>query len=298
VKLKKDCLSLPDKFYRVIQCPPTEATKRVAKALLNSAPNAMTGLTLVRELSDGFQYREEDAGTMKCPHCVEGQVEEWFDPRDEERVFSTVEFLDEERCAELTKRLVACPVCDGTKEVPKKIRTEREVPCPKDAALKGLLEECEETGRIVIFAGFTGSVNRCVKLCQSQGWNVVRCDGRGFTVFQVNSDGSVQELTDVPPLDYWSNLDNEKVAFVAHPESGGMSLTLTQSSMAVFYSNSYKSEFRTQAEDRVHRIGADHNRGVTIVDLVHLPTDEKVLATLKENRKLELLTLGELAEAL
>ncbi len=63
--------------------------------------------------------------------------------------------------------------------------------------------------------------------------------------------------------------------------------------MAVYWSNTYKPESRTQSEDRIHRIGADMNRGVLIVDLIHLPSDEKVLEVIKENRRLELLTMGE-----
>ena len=56
------------------------------------------------------------------------------------------------------------------------VRVTREVPCPKEAALKMLLDENEETGRIVVFAGFTGSVDRVVNLCLKEKWDVVRCD--------------------------------------------------------------------------------------------------------------------------
>jgi len=79
--------------------------------------------------------------------------------------------------------------------------------------------------------------------------------------------------------------------------SGGMALTLTESRMSVFYSNDFSTEGRIQAEARIHRIGMDMNKGCTIVDLVHLPTDERVIKVLKANRRLELMTLGELQEA-
>ena len=58
IKHKKDCLNLPEKRYRQIVCKPNASTLRVAKALVEAAPNAITGMTLLRELSDGFQYRE------------------------------------------------------------------------------------------------------------------------------------------------------------------------------------------------------------------------------------------------
>lgn len=72
-----------------------------------------------------------------------------------------------------------------------------------------------------------------------------------------------------------------------------MGLTLTEARTAVFWSNTYKPEYRLQAEDRIHRKGMDENLGCTIVDLFHLPSDEKVVEVLKDNRRLELMTLGE-----
>ena len=92
--------------------------------------------------------------------------------------------------------------------------------------------------------------------------------------------------------------NNPRVAFVAHPESGGMSLTLVEARTAVYWSNSFKPEYRAQSEDRIHRKGMDENLGCTIVDLVHLPTDERVLEVIRENRRLELLTMGDFTNAL
>ena len=91
--------------------------------------------------------------------------------------------LDADLVARLVKKTVPCPVCDGKREVPKMVRIAREVPCPKDAALKMLLDENEEVGRLVIFAGFTGSVDRIVRLCLKEKWDVVRCDQGNFQVF-------------------------------------------------------------------------------------------------------------------
>ena len=292
IKHKKDCLDLPEKRYRRIFCKPNGSTLRVAQALVESAPNTITGLTWLRELSDGFQYREVTEGTMRCQHCPEskGIVDEWYDPSDEERTFSAVDMLDPALVAKLQRRQVPCPNCDGKGEVARKVRVAKEVPCPKDKALRELLDECEETGRIVIFAGFTGSVDRVGGLCRKEGWDVVRCDGRGWQVTKANGD----VVLDVEPLDYWANLEgNTRVAFVAHPESGGMSLTLVESRMAVYWSNSFKPEYRTQSEDRIHRLGMDLNKGCVIVDLYHLPTDERVTDVIRENRKLELMTMGE-----
>ena len=99
-----------------------------------------------------------------------------------------VEFLEPELVARLVKETIPCPVCGGAKEVPKWNRVTRTVPCPKEAALKMLLDENEETGRIVIFAGFTGSVDRVVNICLKEKWDVVRCDQGVFQVLTHNGD--------------------------------------------------------------------------------------------------------------
>ena len=293
IKHKKDCLSLPDKRYRFVYCKPHPSTLRVAQALVAAAPSAITAMTKLRELSDGFQYREVRDGTTRCTHCEDGRISEWMDPIDADRTYRAIDLVDPEIVARLQKTEVDCPACGGSQEMPKYIRETHEVPCPKDKALKLLLEENEEQGRLVVFAGFTGSVDRCERLCLEEQWDVVRCDGRGFKI--TTKEGLIVSGED--PLDYWADLKaNANVAFVAHPESGGLSLTLTQARMAVYWSNSYKPEYRSQSEDRIHRIGADLNKGVHIVDLIHLPSDERVLEVIRANRRLELMSMGEIMD--
>jgi hypothetical protein len=293
IKHLKDCVGLPTKTYRQIICKPSSSLLRAAEAISQAAPNAITVLTRLRELSDGFQYQEIKDGTTTCTHCSGGTVSEWYDPADEERCFKSVDMMDADVVASLQERQVPCPMCNGTQQMPRITRKVKEIPCPKDKALKGLLDECEETGRIVVFAGFTGSVDRVTNLCLKQGWDVVRCDGRGWLV--TTKDGA--QVLDEEPLDYWANMDHQRVAFVSHPESGGMSLTLRESRMVVFWSNSFKTEYRIQAEARIQSIGED-KPGLLIVDLFHLPTDSKVLSVIRENRKLELLTMGEISAAM
>ncbi|GMU26153.1 MAG: hypothetical protein AMXMBFR16_10580 [Candidatus Uhrbacteria bacterium] len=294
VQMKADCLDLPDKRFRIVRCEPHPATLRAAAALVKAAPNTITGLTWLRELSDGFQYRSKPVGMTTCPTC-DGKklVDYWVDPNDPDRAFTIVDMMDPEYVATLEKQSWTCASCGGEGEIVAYERQVKEVPCPKEGALLDLLDENEETGRIVIFAGFTGSVDRVTRMCLKHGWDVVQVDGRGWVVY--TKDG---QKTHDKPLDYWANRDNQYVAFVAHPKSGGMALTLTEARMAVFYSNDYNPESRHQACDRIHRIGMDLNKGATIVDLIHLPTDERVLNILQDNRRLELMSLGELAEDL
>ncbi len=294
---KEDCLTLPEKRYRRVICKPKASLLRAGKTISESAQNSMIGMTLLRELSDGFQYRDEDDGLKSCNHCPDacGEVDEWFDPEVTHKTFYDISLLTQDLISKLEKRKVKCPKCHGTGMMKKTKRITKEIPCPKEPALRGLLDECEETGRIVIFAGFRGSVDRCVRICHKEGWDVVRCDGRGFTVML--ADGTI--VTDVEALDFWADLEaNPRVAFVSHPESGGMSLTLVESRMIVYWSNSFKPEYRVQSEDRIHRKGMDENKGCVIVDLIHLPTDERVVDIIRDNRKLELMTMGKITDGL
>jgi hypothetical protein len=300
IKHKKDCLTLPDKRYRKVVCKPSSSVLRVAQALGQAAPNTITGLTWLRELSDGFQYKDVKDGKSPCNHCPQscGKVAEWFSP--DNRTYASIEMFDEATAAKLERREVDCPKCKGKGEVDKMVRISREVPCPKDKALDADLEKCEETGRIVIFAGFTGSVDRIAGLCRKKGWSVVRCDGRGFEVTTL--EGNKVEVIATggdDALAIWADKEKHpRVAFVAHPESGGMSLTLVESRMAIFWSNSFKPEYRSQAEDRIHRKGMDENLGCEIVDYVHLPSDARVIEVIQQNRKLELMTMGEFTDSL
>ena len=292
IKHKKDCLDLPDKRYRIEHCKPTASLRRVAKAIADSSTNAMVAQTLLRELSDGFQYREVPDGKTRCDHCPEasGKVNEWFSPVSD-RTYSAIDMLDEETLSTLIKRSIDCPKCDGTGEMDKMTRISREVACPKDDLLRADLGRCEETGRMVVFAGFTGAIDRIKRICHGEGWTVVRVDGRGYEV--TTPDGDLVTVDGREALDYWSDLSNSRVVFDAHPESGGMSFTLTESRMIAFWSNTFKPVDRTQAEDRGHRPGMDLNHGLEIVDYIHLPTDGLTLSTIRENRRLELLTMGE-----
>lgn len=298
IKQKKDCLDLPDKIYRPIICQPKPSIMRAAQTIMRTARNTITGMTLLRELSDGFQYSEKKVGTQQCQHCNgEKEVEQWVDPEDDERTFSQIEFLNPEVAEQLVKQRVECPTCEGRGEVPKYVREASMVPCPKEEVLKDLLDEVQDVGRIVIFAGFTGSIDRITQICHREKWTVIRVDGRGWQT--TGPDGTVIRRD---ALELWSDLsdtaETRRVAFVAHPGSGGVGLTLTESPMVVFYSNDFNPDNRAQAEDRIHRPGMDYLRGATVVDIIHLPSDERVLEILKDNRRLELMTLGELGNVL
>ena len=272
--LKKDCLDLPEKVYREYRCEPTRTIKRVADTMSEIAPTAIQALTWLRELSDGFQYTEVETGEKSCD-CTGRHGDAGPAVPDPD-----------------------CDMCEGSGAVPVFERQVRQIPCPKDQIVKDLLDECEDHGRMIIFAGFKGSIDRLRVLCLEQKWDVIQVDGRGWKVHDHETGKFKRAEKGVcKPLEYWSS-DAARVVFLAHPQSGGMGLTLTESRMSVFYSNDFNPESRSQAEDRHHRMGMDSNLGGIIVDIYHLPTDEHVRNVLKENRRLELLTLGEVQGSL
>lgn len=155
------------------------------------------------------------------------------------------------------------------------------------------LDEHDEIGRLVIYAGFTGSVDRCVSIVEKAGWEHIRVDGRGWVT-------SLGGISDLGMLRSFQDKERKipRLAFVGQPEAGGMGLTLTESPTIVFYSNSFSAEARQQAQDRIHRPGMDLNRGAKIIDFIHLPTDLKVLENLDKKKRLQDMTLGELNEAI
>ena len=263
VQLKKDCLNLPDKIYRHIELTPSIETMQIAKSLAQTASTVIGGITLIRELSDGFQYEEVPDGKETCPVCDgDGQMGNPIRPG--------------EKCA--------CDGCGGHGVRPKYKRSVLSVDTPKDDALRDLLDENHDIGRIVIYGGFTGSVDRIVKICQDNGWETIRVDGRGW------------QHTYQDPLDVFQDQLSEhpRVAFIGQPSAAGIGLTLTAANMIVYFSNDFNAESRIQSEDRIHRVGMDLNRGATIVDLLHLPTDLLVLDNLQKKKRLQSLTLGEL----
>ena len=188
----------------------------------------------------------------------------------------------------LVEEVDGCPQCSATGTVISTSRAAEQVPSPKEDALKEILDEHDEVGRLVVYGGFTGTVDRICSVAQKAKWNFIRVDGRGWFS---DLKGNPSRL-----LDIFQDEKNqyERVCFVGQPSSAGFGLTLTASPTILYYSNDFNFESRQQSEDRIHRLGMDVNRGATIIDLFHLPSDELILNNLQKKRKLQDLTLGEM----
>ena len=250
VVMKRDCLDLPDKVYKQVVLPPTKYMQNLSKMIAKTSRNVIQALTKQRALSDGFQYTSKIVGRIDCVRCDKK----------------------------------GCEFCSLQGYLNKMEDTAVRVETPKTAALLDLIEERD---RIIVFAGFTESIDLVVETIIKAGWKWIRLDGRGWHTSESDKKGGLELVP------WFQSESTERIAFIAHPKSGGMGLTLTRSDMSIYYSNDFDGESRTQSEDRNYRIGTTK---CTIVDLLHLKTDMKVLTNLKTKRSMELMTLGELEE--
>ena len=307
VKMKEDCLDLPEKIYEVIEVQPTQEIVNTAKIITSTARRAIEALTLCRELSDGFQYRQTVVGQEVCPRCNGTKVcFEFYDPefpdfpvalefveRGVRPVYNDEGEITAEEPLTYSKRSIPCPHCEATGSVDRYERTVIEVPCPKDDILLEQLELHDDIGRLNIYAGFTASVDKIVRICARQKWGVIRADGRGWS--GVSSSGAV--LPSDKLLQIYAEGEG-RLAFVGQAGAAGMGLTLTASPTTFFYSNTFNGDDRIQAENRGHRIGMDVERGGRILDVVHLPTDRLILDNLQKKKDLQKMSMTGVAECL
>lgn len=296
VKFKKDCLDLPEKQYQVIRVKPTPDIVRAAKIIRTRAKRAITALTLTREISDGFQYIEVPSGKEQCPNCHgNGELEIKVPVED-------VDIMAPQEIGAFEEKTVTCDNCGGQGEVTVYKRDTEAVGSPKDQVFIDDLDQHEDVGRYIVWGGFTGTLDRLVGIAHQNGWSTLRVDGKGYngvsaTGEKLDSDILLDAMDRSHPNYKKLREKYPKLCFVGHPQAGGMALTLTASPTELFYSNCFNGEARMQAEDRGHRPGMDLNRGLTIKDLIMLPSDQLVLDNLKKKKKLQNLTMGQLSDA-
>lgn len=267
VHMAKDVLTLPELTKEIIRLPVSDELERAARMAATSSINAAMALNKLRQLSDGFQY----GGIYMCSDC-HGMGGLDINTGDEHR-------------------WVHCSGCEGAGFLPNPDGIRR-APGPKDDQLREDLGYNEEVGRIVIYAGFHASVDRCVDICLEEGWDVLKCDGRGWLVkMQNGKDTHWTDLDLLKEMDLGTRTNLlDRVALVGHPASVGLGQNLTAARENIFFSNDFNAESRMQAEKRSHRNG--QTRGVRIKDYCLLPTDEFVLRNLETKRGWQNITLG------
>lgn len=169
--------------------------------------------------------------------------------------------------------------------------------CPKDEQLKLHLEEYEDIGRIIIYCGFTATINKISNICLENNWVVLKVDGRGW-----NGLGTALPTDQLLKQMDKSQMENdsskfgyvEKLAFVAQASSGSTGLELSASPVIIYYSNDDNGDARMQSEDRPHSNNMDKERGLEIIDYYHLPIDELVVKRHKTKQSLQAITLGDI----
>lgn len=259
VYLAKDVLELPPLVKEVVDVEPSPELLRAARLAAESSKNAAQALCRLRQLSDGFQY----GGLAECAACGAMDLE--------------------------------CTKCGGIGFV--EAEDVRRAPCPKDDLLRADLACNEEVGRLVVYAGFRASIDRCVDICREEGWGILRCDGRGWAWF--DTPDVRDELDLLAELDLATRTARfEKLVVVSHSKSGGLGQNWTAPRENIFYSNDFDAEARWQAEKRTHRNGQPVTRGIRIKDYSHLPTDRYVLKNLEAKRNWQDITLGEVIACL
>ena len=319
VKFKKECLDLPDKVYEVIQLEPTQEIRNAAQLIIASGESAANVLTRLRELSDGFQYDEQPMGRTTCPACNgTRKIAEFFDPKnpddfvDVEAAERGVRYIYSDDVNPITgeydvvgeepltyeKRYVDCFNCDEEGKVDRMERYALEIPCPKVDALLEQLDLHTEIGRLNVYAGFTGSIERIISVAQKAGWSTFRADGKVWELRTHEGQVNIAKPDEILEIYASGHEKWPRICFVGQPGAAGMGLTLTASPTTLFYSNDFNFESRIQAEDRGHRIGMDRERGGRIIDFVHLDTDQYVLNNLKSKRSLQQMSLSGLKEFL
>jgi uncharacterized protein YqgQ len=294
---KKDCLDLPDKQYVIEMIKPTVEILHAAKLIRKVARRSIEAISMLRELSDGFQYKKIEDGRLECPECfgrkeiehliVEPLVTPWEQP--------TTELENKEP----EKRFIECPYCGGIGDVPKMRRETYEVGTPKDDKFVDDLDEHADIGRLIVWAGFQGSIDRLVRITHQQGWATLKIDGRGYVAeTEKGEPADIEEFLSAMDLSHkdYKNFKEKypKICMVGNPGAGGMALTLTASPTMIYFSNSNKGEDRMQSEDRGHRLGMDLSRKLLIKDYIMLPSDKVVRDQLLKKRDLQNLSMGEL----
>jgi len=260
IRLKKDCLDLPQKTYTRLRVPPSKEVISAAKIVADNSGTAIEALSKIRQLSDGFQYREQG------PYTEDIISDEVLD-----KYFQTLH---------------------GDKRT-KTFNT------PKDKILTEILEDflINEKNRIVIYTGFKASAHKIKDLCHEAGWSVIFSVGGSTWKLEPSVSIADSETVLLATQEQFqtNNLDTP-IAFVATVGSAGMGITLHASDTIVYYSNDFNAENRIQSEDRIHRIGM--GASANIIDIIHLPTDEYVLDLLQKKRRLQELSMGDVMTAL
>ncbi|MHA1790249.1 MAG: hypothetical protein ACTSXT_13635 [Candidatus Helarchaeota archaeon] len=237
VKLKKDCLDLPDIIYDIakIKATPEQIeASHLIKALPNKNKGALLRLAL-RQIADGFMTKKipQEDGSFKTKYTY----------------FS----------------------------------------CAKDSLLKEHLKEFSEIGRLVIYCGFTATVEKVIKICVEEGWSVLRIDGKAIKTFNCPYSVNICEEEMDRSLNQYRI---EKLVVVAQMDAAGVGREFSAAPVQIAYSSGEKSDSKEQAENRFHSVNMDKVRGATWIDYECMPIDKLIHEALEMKVNIQQVTMG------
>ena len=148
---------------------------------------------------------------------------------------------------------------------------------PRIDTLIETLEECAPQ-QTIIWARFKHDIDLIAKRFDEEGITYVTYDGR-------TSDGDRAQAID----DFRSG---KARVFLANPAAAGEGLTLTEATVVIYYSHTFKLAERLQSEDRAHRIGQE--KPVLYIDFVCSGTmDDKIVSALRKKLNIASLITGD-----
>ena len=141
---------------------------------------------------------------------------------------------------------------------------------PRLDALVGVLND-NDPQQVIVWARFQHDIDLIAKRLTDE------------CISHATYDGRTPDVGRAEAIDRFRSGDAR--VFVANPAAAGEGLTLTEATVVVYYSNTFKLAERLQSEDRAHRIGQE--KSVLYVDLVCPDTiDERIVTALR--KKLEI----------
>ena len=151
--------------------------------------------------------------------------------------------------------------------------------CERLTALKDLLEDYCESGKVIVWAVFHQNYEQIAYVCRKLGLDCAMLTGQQN---QKEKEKSVNDFTkgSLPVL-------------IANPGAGGTGVNLTQAPVSIWYSRNFNLEHRLQALARNHRGGSEMHEKITCIDLVARDSlDVHILQALENKENIAQAILG------
>jgi SNF2 family DNA or RNA helicase len=143
---------------------------------------------------------------------------------------------------------------------------------PKLDELFRILDETDE--KVIVWSRFVSELEQLHKaICGRYG--------EGYAVLYYGGNTKEKNTDSLRSF----KTDQSCKVFVASSKSGGMGLTITVSTMSVYYSNDFSLKLRLQSEDRNHR--TSQTKPVTYIDLMSdCPVDKNIMKAIKTKKSM------------